>query len=156
MRPRSTAHAQTKFLDTPRGLTRLICALTATLSLNGCSFLFTEGPREGRVPDPRGAESCTTSYAAPVVDSAPAGLDVAGTADMATRSDEELQQRDTSRGAAVAGGFVMVGGLGTSSVVGFTRVSDCRASLEPSTSRYVSRRPPPAMRRTPSGVKPIE
>ena len=52
-----------------RGLTRLICALAATISLNGCSFLFTEGPREERVRDPRGAESCTTSFTAPVVDS---------------------------------------------------------------------------------------
>jgi hypothetical protein len=111
---------------------------------------------EERIRDTRGATGCTTSYAAPVVDVVLTGLYVAGTLYAATRSDADVEKQATSRGATVGSGVVMAGLLGTSAGVGFSRVGDCRESVEPATSRYLSRRPPPTMQWTPTGVKPVE
>jgi hypothetical protein len=156
MRPIATDRFHAKRFGTIASLSAIICIFIATSGVSGCSFLFTEGPKNERVRDTRGATGCTTSYVAPVVDLVLTGLYVAGTIYGATRSDAEVEKQGTSREATVGGGVLMTGLLATSAGVGFSRVGDCREALEPATSRYLSRRPPPTMQWTPSGVKPVD
>jgi hypothetical protein len=110
----------------------------ATLFLGacpGCSLIFTHAPQ----PDVHPPPECTTSVAAPVVDTVVAtasatllGFGAAAAATPCTPGDVNF----CGLGQAAGWGAIVVGAVTgilftTSAVVGYQRTSACRASLEP-------------------------
>ena len=98
----------------------------------GCSYIFTKGPQPELNPRPE----CTTSVAAPVVDTVFGVLGV-GLLGLAVAEEATSCTGDyCGIGKSTAGVAAVVGGaMGalfiSSAVVGYERTSSCRASLEP-------------------------
>jgi hypothetical protein len=112
---------------------RISLATVLVVAGPGCSLVFTHAPQPEVHPPPE----CTTSVAAPVVDTVLAtagvtflGLGVGVVASSCTGQYCELG-RDGGWAAVIVG--AVTGALFiTSAVVGYQRTSACRASLEPS------------------------
>ena len=125
-----------------KGLTttaRLICLLVAAIHLNGCSLMFAEGPKETRRTERREEQTCTTNYALPVVDVLLTAGYIIGASYWASRSDQQAKEQGISnRGQVVGSSIAMAGLTTTSAIVGFTRVSDCRATAEPPKPPHLS------------------
>ena len=107
-------------------------------ALPGCSLILTKGPQPELHPPPE----CTTSVAAPVVDTVLAalsftllGLGVAAeTESSAPCTGEFCSLNGIGQGSgwiAIAAGAATGILFTTSAVVGYQRTSACRASLEP-------------------------
>jgi hypothetical protein len=125
-------------LGSQRVVGHLVLALL--LFSSGCSFVVVHGP-------PRGHErmesfSCTRSYLAPLVDGV-----FAFSFFMVAASSE-----DDSFGPGAATGWPFFFLHGSSSVVGFRRVSRCRAALEALAPRSEERENAYRIRKRPSLV----
>jgi hypothetical protein len=107
----------------------------------GCSFVFVSRPTE---EDRRGSATCTTSNAAPVVDTLLTAFQVVRTSYALSRSDADYEGSGLSRSADVGFGIGLTALAAASAIYGFTGVSECRELADgPSYTRM-----PPA--RTPS------
>jgi len=114
---------------------RVLLATLALVASPGCSFIFTKGPEPEVHPPPQ----CTTSVAAPAVDTvmiaASVALVVAGAATAASSCTAGFGLNFCGlKGAGL--GAILLGAVSgvvftSSAVVGFNRTSACRASLEP-------------------------
>ena len=109
----------------------------------GCSLIYTKGPQPEVQPPP----PCTTSVAAPVVDTvlaaASLGLVVAGVVG-ATKPPAQgfAPNFEAMDAAAIVTGLVMSTVLIPSAIVGFNRTAACRASLEAKPQLPASPSPP--------------
>ena len=104
----------------------IVGALLFAASNASCSLVLVDGP-----PPPRplaGQIECTTGRVAPIVDTVVAITQVLRIAYAGIASDAEYDELGLkiSRGWDVATGAALLGLFGTSAVVGYSRVSDCR------------------------------
>ena len=111
---------------------KLVCgALLLSLlgGLPGCSFLFTTAPKSA--PSPVGATSepepsnCTTSKAAPIVDTVIAGLEGVRTGLAMTADDSAYANAPFSREADIAFGVGFLALFTASAVYGFYVTGEC-------------------------------
>jgi hypothetical protein len=115
--------------------------LAVAMLAGGCSFIFVSRPTE---EDRRGSARCTTSNAAPVVDTLLTAFQVVRTGYALSLSDADYEGRGLSRSADVGFGIGLTALAAASAIYGFTNVGECRELAEgPSYTRM-----PPA--RTPS------
>jgi len=105
----------------------LIVGLVAVLP--GCSFLFTTAPKSAPSPAESTSEyessKCTTSKAAPVVDSVITGLEVARTVYALTADESAYDNAPIGRGADVALGLGFMALFGASAIYGFYVTGEC-------------------------------
>ena len=94
---------------------RLRVLLLVSSLVPGCSLMFAKGPPAGHEQLP--AFPCTTSYAAPVVDTLWGGL--AGVNVLGQLAFEQ-------GGEAVGTGLVFLGLAGASAIYGYSKVGQCR------------------------------
>jgi hypothetical protein len=118
---------------------RLSLAALFLIASPGCSFIFTKGPEPEVHPPP----ACTTSVAAPVVDTVMVAASVALVIAGAGTASSQCNSSTSGFGFSFCGlnqgvglGAVIAGAVSgavftTSAAVGFNRTSACRASLEP-------------------------
>jgi hypothetical protein len=106
---------------------RAVAALLSLTTLPGCSLLFVNPPPD-RPPSyadaPRRVE-CTSSVAAPVVDTVIAGLQIVRTGIAATADDSVYDDAKISRGADIAIGVSLMTLFGLSAVYGFYTTDAC-------------------------------
>jgi hypothetical protein len=126
-----------------------VVAVVTSVSLSGCSFIFTEGPppNHERLP----YFDCSSSAAAPVVDTIWAGLNGLGALVAAGQSDEQWKQNNnaTERSTVIGVGLVWLAVSGASAIYGYQKVGACRdakAQLLMRQSRQIGPEawPPPA------------
>jgi len=110
-----------------------LCALAIFLHCSGCSLLFVNAPPKPPPVEPsaRAEVSCTSSKAAPVLDTVFATLEVGRTALAAAAPDSTYQNAPISRGADIALGIGFASLFLASAVYGFTQTSECRALKGP-------------------------
>jgi hypothetical protein len=97
----------------------------------GCSFLFTRAPQPNGQPSP----SCTTSYAAPITDTIVTGVSVAAVlaGSIVYANAHQCRTASCTEGNELAGTTAIVAGsvgallFTPSTILGYTRVSACRA-----------------------------
>ncbi len=92
----------------------------------GCSLVFVEPPpkvAEGSRPAP---VDCTTSKAAPALDSIAAGLEVVRMAYAASADDKDYKDFPISREADIALGLTFATLFAGSAIYGYTKTSTCR------------------------------
>jgi hypothetical protein len=115
---------------------RISLATLILIASPGCSFIFTKGPEPEVHPPPE----CTTSVAAPAVDTvmiaASVALVVAGAATAASSCTSGFGLNFCGLNQGVGLGAILLGAVSgvvftSSAVVGFNRTSACRALLEP-------------------------
>lgn len=138
-------------------LTRACVALCFASSLGGCSFLFVERAPAKVAPDTR--PDCTTSVAAPVVDTVVATLQGVRTVIALAASDADYSDAPISREADIAFGVGFSVLFAASAAYGFGATSTCdrvqrdaSASAEPAGPRE----PSSATRLAPSARPPPE
>jgi hypothetical protein len=116
-----------------------VVALAASLSLGGCSFIFSEGPpaQHRRLP----YFDCSSSYAPPVLDTIWGALNGLAAVSVLGRS-EEAWKRDqtTSRSSVIAVGLIWLAVSGSSAIYGYSKVGACREAKDELILRYA--RPP--------------
>jgi hypothetical protein len=105
-------------------------ALLTSVSVCGCSFIFTDGPppNHERLP----AFSCSTSYAPPVLDTVWAGLNGFGMATAAGKSDEEWKASGNKydRSTVIGVGLLWLVVSGASAIYGYQKVASCTDARE--------------------------
>jgi len=128
--------------------TTIPIAVALLALMPGCSIAFVHGPGTsrdtlgGREPD------CTTSVAAPVVDTLLAGLQVARFRYLGALSVEDRQQSHLSAGDFEALAIAAAAATGLSAIYGYRVTYVCRQLDAPAQSnRYGRPLPPPATRR---------
>jgi len=105
------------------------CALILSMTgvLPGCSFLFTTAPKAPESPTAFATNKCTTSKAAPIVDTIIAGLEGVRTG-LALAADESAYDKaPISRGADVALGLGFLALFGASAIYGYHVTGQCSA-----------------------------
>src|SRR5262245_47336117 len=112
--------------------------LIAGFSSLGCSFLFTTTAPDHpeRIP-PERAIDCTTSNAAPVVDTLVAAYQVVRTFYALSADDAAYANAPISRGSDVALGLAFMGVFGGSALYGYTVTSECSDAKELRRRRYL-------------------
>jgi hypothetical protein len=138
----------------------------AALGLGGCSFIFVDAPppRRAERVAPHSAVKCTTSKAAPVVDTIITGLEVVRTAVAAGASEGDYNGAPISRGADIGFGLGFTALFGASAIYGFVVTGNCkdqkggpsdeRAQEIPDNSVEPWQMPPPAAA-APSATAPV-
>jgi hypothetical protein len=107
-------------------------ALLTSLSVSGCSFIFSEGPppNHQRLP----FFDCSTSYAPPVLDTVFGGLFALSAVSVVGTSDTEWKREnpatETSRSSVIVVNVVMLGLLGASAIYGYSKVGQCRPAKD--------------------------
>jgi hypothetical protein len=119
-----------------KSVLRISLAMLSLSASPGCSFIFTKGPELEVHPPPE----CTTSVAAPVVDTvmvaASVALVIAGAATAGSSCNSNTGFNFCGLNQTVGLGAIIAGAVSgvvftTSAAVGFNRTNACRASLEP-------------------------
>ncbi|HUM09721.1 MAG TPA: hypothetical protein VLT82_02120 [Myxococcaceae bacterium] len=129
----SGCNRELRIMGIPGQRIAVIIALATTSP--GCSFIFTRGPEPGRYAQPSGAPSleCTSSVAAPAVDTALATLSLAlvGAGIFAASAFSGFQDASSTAGVYAIIGGAATGTLFTASAVaGYQRTAACRTALE--------------------------
>jgi hypothetical protein len=97
--------------------------------LPGCSFLFTTAPKSeptyGGAPSEYQSSSCTTSKAAPIVDTVIAGLEGVRTGIALAADKSDYESAPISKGADVAFGLGFLALFTASAIYGFTVTGKC-------------------------------
>jgi hypothetical protein len=101
---------------------RLICLLVLATHLSGCSLLFVDGPRPKQPLDKQEPVVCSTSYAAPIVDTVLTGLAFVGAGIWATRSEEQARSMGTTQAGEIGIRMGIAGLTTASAIIGFTRL----------------------------------
>lgn len=116
----------------------------AALPLSGCSFLFVDGPPDHPERVSRQSElRCTTSKAAPIIDTVIAGYQVIRTGAAVAASDSTYDGAPISRGADIGLGLGFMALFGASAAYGYVVTGDCKdAKARQGTSEDTL--PPPA------------
>jgi hypothetical protein len=100
-----------------------------SLSLSGCSFIFSDGPPANHRQLPY--FDCSTSYAPPVLDTIWAGLNGLGALTALASSSEEWEQRQTSdRSTVIVVGLSWLALSGASAMYGYNKVGECKPAKE--------------------------
>jgi hypothetical protein len=113
-----------------------MCVL-ACMACLGCSFLFTNSAPddpEQLPPDP--PIQCTTSNAAPVIDTIVLGYQVVRTLYALSADEADYANQPISQGTDVAFGLVFTGVFGSSAIYGFNVTSACSDAKELQGRRY--------------------
>jgi len=103
----------------------LVLALTGALP--GCSFLFTTAPKSAESPTEFASSKCTTSKAAPIVDTLIAGYQGFRTAYAISADDSAYKDLPISREADIAFGVGFLALYGASAVYGYYVTGKCSA-----------------------------
>ncbi len=113
-------------------------AAVLSLTVSGCSLLFTHGPGPVGKP-PQTYARCTESNTIPIVDAVIGGLLVLSAAGaFGTTQDENASSDTADQGtAATISGLLLAGVFGVSAFVGVGRTKKCRASHQ----EYVAAHP---------------
>ena len=93
--------------------------------LPGCSFLFTTAPKHADSPAEFVSNKCTTSKAAPIVDSVLAGLEGVRTGVALAADKSAYQNAPISRGADIGLGLGFLALFGASAIYGFYVTGEC-------------------------------
>lgn len=96
----------------------------SALVLPACSFVFVRGPRTGR--ETYGQVRCTTSRAAPIIDTAIAGLQLVRVGYAASLTSDDYRGTTLSREADIGIGAGLLLLAGVSAAYGFGTVAECR------------------------------
>ena len=101
-------------------------AFSLILSCSGCSFLFVKGkPANTEAFPPSEAVECTTSKAAPVLDTVFAGLELARTGYAVSLDDSKYRGQTLSRGADIGLGIGFAALFVSSAIYGYVKTGDC-------------------------------
>jgi hypothetical protein len=117
-------------------------AVLTSVSLTGCSFIFSEGPppNHERLP----YFDCSTSYAPPVLDTIWAAANGLGAASAAGTSEAKWNaENSTSRDAVIAVGLIWLGVSGASAIYGYNKVASCRQAKDQMMLRMMQRQQQP-------------
>lgn len=118
-----------------------MAALAAALLLQGCSFLFVDAPSPRYADAPRAQPVvCTTSVAAPVVDTVVATFEVVRTGFALGADDADYHNYPISRGADIAIGLGLTALFAGAAAYGYVNTSKCSDLKE-----EVREAPPPGM-----------
>jgi len=104
-------------------------AVVTSLSISGCSFIFSEGPppNHQRLP----YFDCSTSYAPPVLDTIWGGLNGLGAIAAMGSSDEEWKaDQGSDRSTVIGVGLVWLAVSGASAIYGYSKVGQCREAKD--------------------------
>lgn len=101
--------------------------LGAVGTLPGCSFLFTTAPKRAESPTEFASNKCTTSKAAPIVDTVIAGLQGVRTVYAATTDKSTYTNAPISREADIAIGLGFFALYGASAIYGYYVTGQCTA-----------------------------
>lgn len=126
--------------------------------LVGCSLLFTtKPPRNIETLPPSAPVECTTSKAAPVIDTVVAGLQVIRTAVAASADDSDYEDAPISREADIGFGLAFAALFTASAAYGYTVTGQCRQAknrmleepqgqpFQPAPARPPAPAPPPPL-----------
>jgi len=102
--------------------------LSMTGVLPGCSFLFTTAPKSAESPSEFASKKCTTSKAAPIVDTVIAGLQGVRTGIALAADKSAYDDSPISREADVAFGLGFLALFGASAIYGYYVTGQCSAS----------------------------
>lgn len=103
---------------------KLLLVPVLAAGLSGCGFLFVDGPPADY--SNMNYVQCTESDVGPILDAVWAGINAAGAIAIAADPDGYEDDWDVSSGAGIASGVGWTILSGSSSLVGFNKVSDCR------------------------------
>jgi len=101
----------------------LLLALTGVLP--GCSFLFTTAPKQADSPAEFVSKKCTTSKAAPIVDTVIAGLEGVRTGIAVAADKSVYENAPISRGADIGLGLGFLALFGASAIYGYYVTGEC-------------------------------
>jgi hypothetical protein len=133
--------AKEDHLNRKRSCLSGVVAVVTSVSLSGCSFLFVNGPPDNHKAMPY--FDCTSSVAAPVLDTVWAGLNGLGAASAASASDAQwkAQGQSNERGTVAVVGLVWLMISGASAIRGYQLTSDCREAKGQLAARLTQPRP---------------
>jgi len=101
-------------------------------TLPGCSFLFTTAPKHAEPPPAEYVPNeCTTSKAAPVVDTVIAGLEGIRTGYALTADPSAYDKAPISRGVDIAFGIGFLALFTASAIYGYSITSECAKRHHP-------------------------
>jgi hypothetical protein len=107
-----------------RSLISAVVAVATSVSLSGCSFIFSQGPppNHERLP----YFDCSTSYVPPVLDTVWAGLNGLGAVIAAGQSEAEWRSKNNySQSTVIASGLIWLGVSGASAIYGYSKAGSC-------------------------------
>jgi len=100
--------------------------LSLVAALPGCSFLFTTAPKHAEPPPAEYVpHECTTSKAAPIIDTVIAGLEGIRTGYALAADQSAYEQAPISRGADIALGLGFLALFSASAIYGYSITSEC-------------------------------
>jgi hypothetical protein len=122
---------------------------------SGCSYIFVTGkPANAESLPPSEPVECSTSKAAPVLDTVFGSLEIARTAYALSRSDGDYSGQPLSRGADIGFGVGFVALFASSAIYGYLKTSPCadaKAQHERARQQYLEPEPPAP----PGPMKPL-
>jgi hypothetical protein len=130
-----------------------VVAVLTSVSVSGCSYIFTSGPPPNHQQLPY--FDCSTSYVPPVLDTVWAGLNGLGAIIALSRSEEEWKREQSTasdRSTAIAVGLIWLAVSGSSAIYGYQKVGQCKPAKEQLMMRMM--RPQPPQSWPPQGYPP--
>lgn len=112
----------------------ILVAMIFALSLNGCGFIFVNGPPDGQ--ENMNYFNCTESQVGPILDGVWAGLNASGAVLAATNPDEYQNS-----GTIIASGLIWTGVSGAAAIVGQNKISDFREAKRALAQRQAGSEP---------------
>ena len=146
-------------LRTSRGALSCALILSLTTVLPGCSFLFTTAPKHAQPSVEFVSNKCTTSKAAPIVDTVIAGLEGVRTGLALAADQSTYDHAPISRGADIALGVGFLALFGASAIYGYSVTGECSSRrdralvVEPHEQPEPQKTPDPHDRRPPGSSK---
>lgn len=104
--------------------------LALALAQLGCSFIFVTPPSSSGSSRGAKGDSCTTSKAAPIIDTVIGGYQIFRTGSAFVASDEVYKDAPISRHVDITAGLALTTLFVTSAIYGYSKTSQCKASRQ--------------------------